>query len=35
MDLGLGKRGAMDALDGLSDKQGDLTSIATRLGLQT
>jgi hypothetical protein len=25
MDLGFGKRGALDELIGLSDKQGDLT----------
>jgi hypothetical protein len=27
MDLGSGERGAPDELDGLSDKQGDLTSV--------
>jgi hypothetical protein len=27
MDLGSGERGALDEFDGLSDKQGDLTSI--------
>jgi hypothetical protein len=30
MDIGSGERGALDKLDGLSDKQGDLTSIESR-----